>query len=273
VDEPEGRFPDVLWLDDPRCIDRRSAGGKGAALARMLQEGLAVPHGFVVPVHVLERQLGADGRHRALACDQVAARRLVCTAVVPPAALEAACSLGTAVAVRSSGVAEDSASSSHAGRQDSFLDVKDAESVRLRILDCWASNFSEGALSSRAQAGSLDEIGIAVVVQAMVVAETSGILFTVDPVGGYDQMRVEAIRGSADALTSGRDVPQSYVIRRDGSLLDGPGGTDWVLDARALKSLVALGRRLEEQFGAPQDIEWAIADRLYVLQSRPITTL
>ena len=89
-----------------------------------------------------------------------------------------------AVAVRSSAVAEDSDAASFAGQQETYLGVRDAGTAAERVVDCWASFFSERALFYRARKGSLDDLRMAVVIQEMVAADVAGILFTIDPVAG-----------------------------------------------------------------------------------------
>jgi len=158
---------EVVWLDQEACHDVGLAGGKGASLAAMLLAGFPVPPGFVVPAHVLERSVDAR-RLRKLAgsCDHRAAQALVLACEPPRRALVQAYERlgGGAVAVRSSACAEDSQAASYAGQQDTFLGVQGVNDVCRRVVDCWASFFSERALFYRAQKGSLDDLRIAVVV-------------------------------------------------------------------------------------------------------------
>jgi len=289
---------------DERARDVACAGGKGASLARMAGLGLSVPPGFVVLAEALSSALdeaGARDRLRAALADPAGAQAIV--GALPPPAVEAAyTALGDgdpAVAVRSSAVAEDSDEASFAGQQETYLHVRGAASVAERVRDCWASFFSERALFYRAQKGSLDDLAMAVVVQHMVEPDVAGILFTVDPVQRRrDQMVVEAVFGLGETAVSGTVTPDNYVIARDGRLkrsriaqqpyalvgLPGGGteqrplepedGAAATLAEADLERLAELGRLLEEHGGGPQDIEWAIADGvLYVLQSRPVTTL
>jgi pyruvate,water dikinase len=116
---------------------------------------------------------------------------------------------------------------------------------------------------------------MAVVVQAMVAAEKAGVVFTVDPVQRRrDQMIIEAVFGLGEQVVSGEVTPDHYVVDRDGAVKREHLASRGVLDHDELRELAALGRRLEEHFGSPQDVEWAIeAARVYLLQSRPITTL
>ena len=289
---------------DERARDVACAGGKGASLARMAGLGLSVPPGFVVLAEALSSALdeaGAREHLRAALGDPAGAQAIV--GGLPPPAVEAAyAALGggdPSVAVRSSAVAEDSDEASFAGQQETYLHVRGAAVVAERVRDCWASFFSERALFYRAQKGSLDDLAMAVVVQHMVEPDVAGVLFTVDPVQRRrDQMVVEAVFGLGETAVSGSVTPDNYVIARDGRLkrsriarqpyaLVGlpDGGTEEralspedgaapTLAEDDLRRLAELGRLLEEHGGGPQDIEWAIAGGvLYVLQSRPVTTL
>jgi len=168
--------PTVLWFDDPACAEIAVAGGKGASLASMTQAGLPVPPGFAIPSDKLSRCVDADAlRGHARNGDWEAAMRLVMeTATVPDDVLVAYERLGGQVAVRSSASAEDSEAASYAGQQETYLEVEGAETVRQRVIDCWASFFSERALFYRGQKGSLDDLSMAVVVQKMVAAEKAG---------------------------------------------------------------------------------------------------
>ncbi len=191
-------------------------------------------------------------------------------------------------------MAEDSETASFAGQQETYLDVRDAEAAARRVVECWASFFSERALFYRQRKGSLEDLRMAVVIQQMVAADVAGVLFTVDPVARRrDQMIVEAVFGLGEPAVSGTLTPDHYTIARDGrlkrsrivtqpwALIDGEErpltaeeGGKTTLDADDLVALADLGRLLEEQHGTPQDIEWAIAGgSLFLLQSRPVTTL
>jgi pyruvate,water dikinase len=116
---------------------------------------------------------------------------------------------------------------------------------------------------------------MAVVVQRMVSADTAGVLFTVDPVQRRrDQMIVEAVRGLGEHVVSGEATPDHYVTDRSGAVKRSTLPNGGVLSPDELAALASLGRMLEEHFGAPQDIEWAIESQtVYLLQSRPVTTL
>ncbi len=268
----------VVWFGEEACRDVACAGGKGASLAAMTAAGLPVPPGFVVPSWVLEQSVDAAPlRVLAVAGGHDAAQALV-QASEPPR--QAICDGyerlgGGLVAVRSSACAEDSEAASYAGQQETYLNVSGAPEVCRRVVDCWASFFSERALFYRARKGSLEDLRMAVVVQEMVEPQKSGVLFTVDPIQRRrDRMIVEAVYGLGEQVVSGRATPDHYVLDRAGTCKRERLVNGGVLEAEELAALAELGRSLEERFGRPQDIEWAIAGgKLYLLQSRPVTTL
>ena len=299
----------VLAFGEAECLSVADAGGKGASLARMTSLGLPVPPGYVIPSGALAASLpdgGDELRALARARDAEAAQTLIRTVELDPALREAVlgayATLGDGredvpVAVRSSACAEDSEAASFAGQQETYLHVRGPDDLRARIRDCWASFFSERALFYREQKGSLDDLGMAVVVQRMVSADVAGVLFTVDPVQGRkDRMVVEAVFGLGEACVSGHVTPDHFVLARDGTLkrerltvqplavVSGPeGGTveqqlspdeggRATLGQDELRELARLGADLQERLGGPQDIEWALeGGELYVLQCRPVT--
>ena len=160
----------ILWLTDDRCLDSKQAGGKGASLAAMTAVHLPVPPAFVIPSSVLEASVdGEKLRDLAVQGQYDEAQALVREARPPrEEIIEALERLGTPVAVRSSACAEDSEAASYAGQQETFLYVDDADQVCERVVECWASFFSERALFYRDRKGSLHDLGMAVVVQKMI---------------------------------------------------------------------------------------------------------
>ncbi len=296
----------VLRFADEACLEVARAGGKGASLARMTTLGMPVPPGFVIHADALAASLPDGGAEllRATREERERAPELVAAAEIREelrSAVEAAyAELGEgdhAVAVRSSACAEDSQEASFAGQQETYLHVRGADEVLERLRDCWASFFSERALFYREQHGSLDDLGMAVVVQRMVSADVAGVLFTMDPVQRRrDRMVVEAVFGLGEAVVSGQVTPDHFVLARDGTVkrerlavqplavvsasgggtvereLSQDEGGAATLGADELRELARLGAELEERLGGPQDIEWALADgELYVLQCRPVT--
>lgn len=216
------------------------------------------------------------------------------------ARLEAESAPAVPVAVRSSATAEDLPAASFAGQQETFLNVRGADALLAAVTRCWSSLWTARAIAYRARQGiSSDAVALAVVVQCMVPADTAGVLFTVNPVtGARDEMVLNATWGLGEALVSGRVNPDSYVVDKATGALkqveigdkavmtaqDGQGTheaavaaelrTRQTLTAEQIAALAEAGRAIETHFGAPQDIEWAIAgDTVYILQSRAVTTL
>lgn len=204
------------------------------------------------------------------------------------------------VAVRSSATAEDSASAAWAGQLDSFLNTTE-ETLILNVRHCWASLFTPRAIFYRFEK-KLDQthISVAVVVQKMVNSDAAGIAFSVHPVTeDRNQIIIEAALGLGEAVVSGQITPDSYVITKNPrSILDKNvvhqsrglfrkpgGGNEWrdvpepegrsqVLSDGQILNLSDTVIRIENHYGFPCDIEWAVEiDKIYIVQSRPITTL
>jgi pyruvate,water dikinase len=276
------------------------AGGKGASLSRMAAAGLPVPPGFVVSAGAFEAFLDSCGGGALIADltanldvdDMGAVERaaasigqlIVSTPLPAPLArailaAHARLEHGELVAVRSSAVSEDGQSASFAGQQESYLNVAGADAVLHRVQECWASFFSPRALFYRARKAVLADTRMAVVVQEMVQADKSGVMFTVDPIRNRREcMVIESAPGLGDAIVSGEITPDHYVIsRHDGASVDTfipDEERGRVLSDAELNGLREMGLRLEAVFGSPQDVEWCIrGGDLLVLQSRPITTL
>ena len=285
-----GQRSAVVWFTEEACREVEVAGGKGASLARMTTEGLPVPPGFVIPSYVLQNSIDAERMLELAASHSTRELQELVVATEPPreritAAYEnlvggrrtATYKLvgNKKVAVRSSAVAEDSEAASYAGQQESYLFVEGAEEVCRRVVDCWASFFSERALFYRSQKGSLEDLRMAVVVQKMVDPEKSGVIFTVDPVRRRrDRMVVEAVRGIGEQVVSGEVTPDHYTLDRRGKVKREKIVDDRVLTDEELQRLGDLGRQLEERHGVAQDIEWAmVGEEIYLLQSRPVTTM
>jgi phosphohistidine swiveling domain-containing protein len=206
---------------------------------------------------------------------------------------------GAAVAVRSSATAEDLPDLSFAGQQDTFLNVVGPADLLDAVVRCWASLWTARALGYRARNGiDHESVALAVVVQLMIPSEVSGVLFTANPLTGRrTETVIDAALGLGEALVSGRVEPDHYVVDTDAgrvlcrtlgakalSVRGLPGGgtvsrPESAADRQALPdeqilALTRLGRRAEQAFGSPQDLEWAWAEgRLSVVQSRPITSL
>jgi pyruvate,water dikinase len=237
----------------PELLD--SAGGKGSTLARLYQAGYPVPAGFVVlPAAFTGDELLPE------AWAQVQAKL---------ARLRGEEEQG-ALVVRSSALVEDSVGASFAGEFETVLDVRTDEEIRAAIDRVRQSRLSERVRAYSEARGIGTDHEMAIVVQRQVPADWSGVLFTADPLtGSHSEMQGNYVQGMGDKLVSGKVSPFEFRLRRPKYYYEGPAG----LKPRA-KKLFNLGKRLERELDGPQDVEWAIAGRkVYVLQSRPITTL
>lgn len=300
----EAAAPAVRHLDEVGPPDVDEVGGKAANLGALLAGGFAVPPGFVVGAAAYLGALDGAGcrarlrevvdgaavdDHDALVAASEEARRLVAGAGVPAAVADevraayAALGPDVLVAVRSSATAEDSEERSFAGINASFTDVVGPDDVIDRILACWMSLWSPRAIAYRAAHALTDEPAIAVVVQQLVVADRSGVMFTAPPTSGTPgRLVIEAAPGAGEAVVSGQVSPDTYVVDDDGRVLEEHAGEGAgaahdggrVLSDAHLATLAHLGREAEALFGSPQDVEFAIeGDQVWLVQSRPITTL
>ncbi|CAL9342287.1 rifamycin-inactivating phosphotransferase Rph [Streptomyces sp. enrichment culture] len=312
------------YVLDLRAVDEAQVavvGGKGAHLGGLSRiEGIRVPDGFCVTTDAFRRIMAEapsiedrlDELSRSDPDDREAVRTLsaqirrAIEEVVVPGDLAAAITralarLGgqAAYAVRSSATAEDSPTASFAGQQDTYLNVVGPSAILQHVSRCWASLFSERAVTYRRRNG-IDHrtVHMAVVVQKMVFPHAAGILFTADPVSGNRKTAtVEAGFGLGEALVSGLVNPDVFKVRhgevvartitakqRAVRALPAGGTREVVIDSQLqgqpaltdaqVGELVQLGRRIEAHFGCPQDIEWCLADGGFqIVQSRPITTL
>jgi phosphohistidine swiveling domain-containing protein len=176
------------------------------------------------------------------------------------------------VAVRSSASVEDSPERSYAGQLESSLDVSGVEDLRRAIRRSWASAFSPHAVAyGRLHGIRPDELEVAVVVQAMVPARAAGVMFTVDPAGGREDMvTISAVPGLAVSLVSGAVDGDAYFVSKETLAVGGERGSALAPDE--VRELARLGIRLETDFGGPQDVEWALdGNGVAVLQARPLT--
>lgn len=260
-------------------LDERVVGGKAAQLAAAVQAGLPVPAGIALPVAFVA----------AVAADRDKARRALAEACRP---------LRLPLVARSSAVGEDSKRASFAGQHLTRLNLRSATELVDAVRAIWASARSPSALAYRRRLALPPEPSMAVVIQELVHADTSGVLFTRDPVSGKDELVIEGAWGLGEAVVAGLVTPDRYRLARDGTVLeraagvkdvavrvDPAGGTRethvpaelagaFCLDASQLAALHALALRCDEVFGGTHDLEWAFGGgRLYLLQRRALTAI
>ena len=316
--QPDGYVLGFREIDDTQAA---VVGGKGAHLGELSRiEGIRVPPGFCVTTDAFRRIMSdapsidepLDRLSRLNADDGEAIRTLsaeirrTLEGIAIPDDLAAAITralarLGehAAYAVRSSATAEDLPTASFAGQQDTYLNVVGPAAILQHVSRCWASLFTERAVTYRLRNGfDHRKVHMAVVVQQMVFPHAAGILFTADPVTSNRRVSsIEASFGLGEALVSGLVNADAYKVR-DGKVVAravatkqvathalAGGGTEEraieadrqeqpaLTDAQVVR-LEQLGRRIEAHFGRPQDIEWClVGDGFQIVQSRPITTL
>jgi len=246
----------VRSFGDLAAKEQPLAGGKGGTLARLYQAGYPVPDGIVLLPPAFagdELKPGAWAEARAWLAR---VRRE---------------DAGVAFAVRSSAMSEDASEASFAGEFETVLDVATDEEVRDAIDHVRQSRHSERVRAYSQAKGLAGDHEMAVVVQRLVRARMSGVLFTANPVtGDRSEMMANAVHGSGDKLVSGEADATVFTLRHPKGAYHGPPELQ-----RLAARLFELGVRLENELGSPQDIEWSVGegDQLYLLQSRPITTL
>ncbi|OTW71988.1 phosphoenolpyruvate synthase [Bacillus thuringiensis serovar roskildiensis] len=296
-------------------------GGKGLNLGELSNiQGIQVPEGFCVTtvgyekaieqneeLHTLLQQLTKLKKEERAQIGKISKKigEVIMIVEIPTDLVEAVAHYLSrfgnehAYAVRSSATAEDLPYASFAGQQDTYLNIIGKEAILQHVRKCWASLFTERAVTYRMQNGfEHNQVSICVVVQKMVFPEASGILFTADPVTSNRKvLSIDASFGLGEALVSGLVSADNYKVK-EGEITEmmvatkklaiyavKEGGTETkkidpaqqklqTLSEQQILELASIGRQIESYFGCPQDIEWCLAhDTFYIVQSRPITTL
>jgi pyruvate,water dikinase len=300
-----------------------AVGGKGANLARLVRAGLPVPPGFLLSVQAYTDFVASN------ALDAVITQALTSADLEDIGQLEAVsstirqafagCVLGPellaelhtaysrlgapAVAVRSSATAEDLPDMSFAGQQDTFLNIQGVAALETAVVRCWSSLWTARAIGYRARNHvAQSDVALAVVIQSMVEAAASGVMFTANPLSGCrHELVIDATLGLGEALVSGMVEPDHYLVKhRPAAKQDeisrktlgakatiiaccAGGGTVTVQSDNSARQalpdplilkLASLGLRVQDLYGSPQDIEWAWdGEQIVLLQARPITSL
>ncbi|UCB60040.1 MAG: phosphoenolpyruvate synthase [Candidatus Bathyarchaeota archaeon] len=323
----------VLWFDELSKEDIPIVGGKNANLGEMIQIGIPIPPGFSITAQAYKEfiiQTGIaqkiyktikeivintdDPRQYNEASNKV--RKLIESAKMPQE-IESAIrkaydelnrrtnSRDVFVAVRSSATAEDLPDASFAGQQETYLNVQGPDELVGKTIKCWSSLFTPRAIFYRAKKGfSHEDVLISVGVQKMVDARSAGVMFTINPVTGEpSQIIIEGIWGLGEAVVSGAETPDHFVVDKETNEIIGrkivrktveylrnpkSGKTERVkveldrqekpcLEDDELHKLVELGKKIHKHYGKPQDVEWAIdrdlkfPESVFIVQSRPET--
>lgn len=318
-----GAAHNIAWFSEIDKEDVSIVGGKGANLGEMTKAGFNVPNGFIVTSHayydfIRENNLSVKISHLLSTADinntkslgQVSQhiKNLILNGKLSDNLTKEIVSsynkLGSLfkdclVAVRSSATAEDLPGASFAGQQETFLNVKGDAVLLKKIKEGWASLFDERAIFYRhEQKFDKVKIGIALVVQKMVESESSGIMFTIDPVtNDKSKVVIEAIYGLGELIVQGQVNPDHYEVEKPGlsilnkkinyqdKLLKKSGinnkevklsrkvGEKQKLTDKEIIGLATLGKKLEKHYYFPQDVEWAIEKKqIYLVQTRAVTT-
>ena len=323
----------IAWFKDLRKDSIPTAGGKGANIGEMLTLHLPVPNGFAVTAQTygeyLEKtkiqpkilalldNLDVENNDKLQAVAQQIQDLITSTPMPANMAEEIMFTyemLGSEkqkatdlvepkevfVAVRSSATAEDLPEASFAGQQATFLNVKGKEQVVSAVLACWASLFTARAIYYRVKNKfEHSKVLISALVQKMVNAEKSGIMFTVNPSTNHDdEIVIEAIYGLGELIVGGEINPDLYLVdkktrevkkievrKKEFGLFRTEKGENekrtipkdkqerQVLNDKQIKELARLGKKLEEHYGKPQDIEWAVEkEEVFIVQTRAVTT-
>ena len=311
----------VLGLQDIKKTQAFLVGGKGMNLGELTKiQEIQVPEGFCVTTIGYQKVLVNNETFQALLKqlailnvedrEQISEisgkiRQLILELKIPSDVEDAVTQYlfqfgeEHAYAVRSSATAEDLPHASFAGQQDTFLNIIGKKAILQHISKCWASLFTERAVIYRIQNGfDHKRVSISVIIQKMVSAHASGVLFTADPITSNRKLlSIDASFGLGEALVSGKVTPDCYKVQ-DEKIVDKLIGSkklaiyglheggiqtqqinsnkqnSQTLTDHQILELAHMGRQVEAYFGCPQDIEWCLVDDVfYIVQSRPITTL
>jgi pyruvate,water dikinase len=315
----------IMWFKELSRKSLGEAGGKGANLGEMMQNGFPIPNGFVVTSEAYQKHLDANGLgepikrildkldvndNDALMKASEEIKEMIIRGEMPPDVLNDTMSsykqlcdmVGRQVyvAVRSSATAEDLPTASFAGQQSTYLNVFGADDVVKAVKECWASLFEPRAIFYRVENKFEHmKVRLAAVVQMMVQSEKAGVVFTVDPLyQDPDILSIETGYGLGEVVVSGQITPDTYrvskkdltliektvqkqpwmLIKKDGKnarveIKEDAQGRQKLSDSE-IRDLAKICKKIEEHYSYPQDIEYAFEkDNLYIVQSRPITTL
>jgi len=326
------RNKDIVWINEVDKDDVGIVGGKGANLGEMTSFGLPMPNGFIVTASayfqflkennlekVIQQEIKEIDLEKPEAINRASqrikkviedgrmsedlAKKIIFTYDKLGGLLKQAL-----VAIRSSATAEDLPTASFAGQQETFLNVKGETNVVKRVQDCWASLFTPRAIFYREE-NKFDhlKVGIAVVVQEMIGADVSGVMFTIDPVTHEkNRIVIEAIYGLGELIVQGELIPDRYVVDRKsldiisrdvakqtiqltkvGSLnkqslllrnkrtrVPKSLQTKRKLTDKQIIELAKLGKKIHQHYFFPQDIEWTLVkNKFHIVQTRPVTTI
>jgi pyruvate,water dikinase len=310
----------IKWINDVNKEDIAVAGGKGANLGEMLKNDFPVPPAFIVTADAfwsfLEETKIKDSVFNILRNVNVdepddlekksgEIKKIIINANMPWTTevdiLDAYRKLDDGfVAVRSSATAEDLPEASFAGQQETFLNVKGEQSLLESVKQCWASLYTPRAIFYREKQGfKHEDVKLAVVVQKMVNADVSGVMFTSDPITGKPKVLIEVGYGLGESVVGGKITPDTYVVDQNTLKIEDKNiavqkieyvkGEDgktteveveqWKQDKQKMSDsdivkLAEIGKRIETHYNEPMDVEWCMENNeIYIVQARPVTTI
>ncbi|MDR2580072.1 MAG: PEP/pyruvate-binding domain-containing protein [Fibromonadaceae bacterium] len=259
-------------------------GGKGNSLLKLINAGYSVPHGFIIPTYCFIDTLKENNVYERIKniCKNITIdnfqensailQNLIMRCDVSLKIAEQAQRLGSSVSVRSSAVSEDGSSYSFAGLHDSFLNVN-KNNIDENVKKVWVSLFNDRAIYYRLCNNLTLFEGMAVIVQNMINAKCSGVVFTQHPID-QNYILVEIASGTRDNVVGGIITPNRYLFDRQTlKLVSSELTTEPLLDDKTLEKLVIKSMDIEKLFDKPQDIEWVFDDILHFLQSRAVVFL
>ncbi|MCR5685147.1 MAG: phosphoenolpyruvate synthase [Lachnospiraceae bacterium] len=282
------------------------AGGKGANLGEMTRAGIPVPPGAVLTAEAYDHFIESNGVDPVKTENAALLRKVIINADIPSDVEQeirdyySQFGENSRVAVRSSATAEDLEDASFAGQQETYLNVIGVDELLKKVRECYASLWGDRAVSYRKNSGyDKQKVSLAVVIQEMIESEVSGVMFTSDPAGDKENVHINASYGLGEAVVSGIVSPDEFICNRNGEIIravtgskeeeiiyssEGKGTVRVAvpeerrkrnsLDKAQVQALVREGLKIEEHYGHPMDIEWAIKDdNIYILQARSITTI
>lgn len=313
----------VAWFSQIDKDDVSLVGGKGANLGEITRAGFNVPNGYIVTSNayydfIRENNLSVKIKHLlstaslndSKSLEQISShiKNIIRKGTISEELIKEIISSynklsgsldHALVAIRSSATAEDLPNASFAGQQETFLNIKGDALLLEKIKEGWASLYEPRAIFYRHQQKfDNKKIGIALVVQKMVEADTSGVMFTIDPVtNNKSKIIIEAIYGLGELIVQGAVTPDHYEVNKDDllvlnkkispqkyflkkqgaanknvSLSKKEGGKEKLTD-KQIKELAQIGKNIEKHYYFPQDIEWAIEkNKIYIVQTRAVTT-
>jgi len=314
----------ILWFKEIDKDDISLVGGKGANLGEMTSFGIPVPQGFVITASAyfsflkennfkekVKEILGKINPDDPQSFNEASGKikNLILSGKISPKLakqiIDNYLKLGgllrqALVAIRSSATAEDLPTASFAGQQASFLNIKGEANVAEKVKECWASLFEPRAIFYRQEKGFGHlKVGLAVIIQEMVPAEVSGVMFTCDPVTNQkNRIIIEAIWGLGEYIVQGKVTPDIYVIDKNSLEIINKEVTKQTIqlikvgnlnkqtnvpknlqlkrkltDSQIIE-LAKIGKKIHQHYFYPQDIEWTFyKGKFYIVQARPVTTI